>query len=99
MANHFTIKTHFAGLAWVSISRKWQIDRVLQRILICLVPENRNSILNMDTDKLVEYMLQIQERKKCLIVLDDIWSTQAWDALKAAFPAGKSISKLMLTSM
>uniref|UniRef100_A0A166CNA2 Uncharacterized protein n=1 Tax=Daucus carota subsp. sativus TaxID=79200 RepID=A0A166CNA2_DAUCS len=96
--NHSAIKTHFAGLAWVSISRKWQTDRVLQRILICLVPENRNSILNMDTDKLVEYMLQIQERKKCLIVLDDIWSSQAWDALKAAFPAGKSISKLMLTS-
>nr|XP_017231913.1 PREDICTED: probable disease resistance protein At1g58602 [Daucus carota subsp. sativus] len=96
--NHSAIKTRFAGLAWVSISRKWQTDRVLQRILICLVPENKDSILNMDTDKLVEYMLQIQERKKCLIVLDDIWSTDAWDALKGAFPAGKSISKLMLTS-
>nr|XP_017234618.1 PREDICTED: LOW QUALITY PROTEIN: probable disease resistance protein At1g58602 [Daucus carota subsp. sativus] len=96
--NHSAIKTHFAGLAWVSISRKWQTDRVLQRILICLVPENKNSILNMDSDKLVEYMLQIQGRKKCLIVLDDIWSTDTWDALKAAFPAGKSMSKLMLTS-
>ncbi|XP_017233053.2 probable disease resistance protein At1g59620 [Daucus carota subsp. sativus] len=96
--NHSAIKTHFAGLAWVTISQKWQTDRVLQRILICLVPENKESILNMDTDKLVEYMLQIQERKKCLIVLDDIWSTHAWDALKAAFPAGKSMSKLMLTS-
>nr|XP_017234608.1 PREDICTED: probable disease resistance protein RF45 [Daucus carota subsp. sativus] len=96
--NHSAIKTHFAGLAWVSISRKWQTDRVLQRILICLVPENKNSILNMETDKLVEYMLQIQERKKCLIVLDDIWSTHDWNALKAAFPAGKSISRLMLTS-
>ncbi|KAL1826396.1 hypothetical protein ACET3Z_004808 [Daucus carota] len=96
--NHSAIKTHFAGLAWVSISQKWQTDRVMQRILICLVPENKNSILNMETDKLVENMLQIQERKKCLIVLDDIWSTDTWDALKAAFPAGKSISKLMLTS-
>ncbi|XP_063942557.1 probable disease resistance protein At1g59620 [Daucus carota subsp. sativus] len=97
--NHSAIKTHFAaGLAWVTISRKWQTDRVLQRILICLVPGNKDSILNMDTDKLVEYMLQIQGRKKCLIVLDDIWSTDAWDALKAAFPAGKSMSKLMLTS-
>ncbi|XP_063942708.1 probable disease resistance RPP8-like protein 2 [Daucus carota subsp. sativus] len=96
--NHSAIKTHFAGLAWVSISRKWQTDRVLQRILICLVPENKESILNMDSNKLVEYMLHIKERKKCLIVLDDIWSTDAWDALKAAFPAGKSISKLMLTS-
>nr|XP_017233048.1 PREDICTED: probable disease resistance protein At1g58602 [Daucus carota subsp. sativus] len=96
--NHSAIKTHFAGLAWVSISQKWQTDRVLQRILICLAPENRNSILDMDTDELVEYMLQIQERKKCLIVLDDIWSTDAWDSLKAAFTSEKSVSKLMLTS-
>nr|XP_017233057.1 PREDICTED: LOW QUALITY PROTEIN: probable disease resistance RPP8-like protein 2 [Daucus carota subsp. sativus] len=71
--NHSAIKTHFAGLAWVSISQKWQTDRVLQRILICLVPENKESILNMDSDKLVEYMLKSQGKKKCLIVLDDIW--------------------------
>ncbi|XP_074356797.1 putative disease resistance protein At1g59620 [Apium graveolens] len=32
--NHSTIKTHFAGLAWVSISQKWQTRQVLQRIII-----------------------------------------------------------------
>lgn len=96
--NHSTIRTYFAGLAWVSISRKWQTKHVLQRILICLVPEKKDEILTLDNNKLVENLLQIQQRKKCLIVLDDIWSTDAWDSLKAAFTAKKSVSRLMLTS-
>ncbi|XP_074361218.1 putative disease resistance protein At1g58400 [Apium graveolens] len=96
--NHSTIMTCFAGLARVTISRKWQRKQVLQRILICLVHEKKAEILNWDEDKLVQKLLKIQQSKKCLIVLDDIWSTDAWDSLKAAFPAENSRSRLMLTS-
>ncbi|XP_074357293.1 putative disease resistance protein RXW24L [Apium graveolens] len=96
--NHSTIKTHFAGLAWVSISQKWQRRQVLQRILICLVHDKKEEILKMDYHKLVENLLEVQQKKKCLIVLDDIWSNDAWDSIKLAFAAEKSISKLMLTS-
>ncbi|XP_074361217.1 putative disease resistance protein At1g59620 isoform X2 [Apium graveolens] len=96
--NHSTIKTHFAGLAWVSISQKWQTRQILQRILIGLVHEMKEEIFTWDEDKLVENLLQIQQKKKCLIVLDDIWTNDAWDSIKAAFTAGKSLSKLMLTT-
>ncbi|XP_074357056.1 putative disease resistance protein At1g50180 isoform X2 [Apium graveolens] len=96
--NHSTIKTYFAGLAWVSISQKWQTELVLQRILICLVHDKKEEILKMDYDKLLENLLQVQQQKKCLIVLDDIWSKDTWDSIKLAFTAEKSISKLMLTS-
>ncbi|XP_063946239.1 probable disease resistance RPP8-like protein 2 [Daucus carota subsp. sativus] len=96
--NHPTIKASFAGLAWVSISQKWQTKLVLQRILICLIHEKKEEILTWDDDKLVENLLEIQQRKKCLIVLDDIWTTDAWDSIKSAFTNGTSVSKLMLTS-
>ncbi|XP_074356839.1 putative disease resistance protein RXW24L [Apium graveolens] len=96
--NHSTIKTHFAGLAWVSISQKWQRRQILQRILIGLVYEMKEEIFTWDEGKLVENLLQIQQKKKCLIVLDDIWSNDAWDSIKAAFTAEKSLSKLMLTT-
>ncbi|KAL1825715.1 hypothetical protein ACET3Z_012493 [Daucus carota] len=96
--NHPTIKASFAGLAWVSISQKWQKKLVLQRILICLIHEKKEEILTWDDDKLVQNLLEIQQRKKCLIVLDDIWTTDAWDSLKSAFTTETSLSKLMLTS-
>ncbi|XP_074356798.1 putative disease resistance protein At1g59620 [Apium graveolens] len=96
--NNSTIKTYFAGLAWVSISQKWQTKLVFQRILVCLAHEKKEEILKMDFDKSVENLVEIQQKKKCLIVLDDIWSKDAWDSIKLAFTAEKSISKLMLTS-
>nr|XP_017243167.1 PREDICTED: probable disease resistance protein RF9 isoform X1 [Daucus carota subsp. sativus] len=96
--NHSTIKKHFSGLAWVSISQKWQPKAVLQRILVSLVPEKRAEILHSEVDKLVENLLEIQLKKNCLIVLDDIWSIDAWDSLKAAFPNEICRTKIMLTS-
>lgn len=96
--NNSTIKTHFLGLAWVSISQKWQPRAVLQRILISLVHEKKEEILHMEVDKLVEKLLQIQQMKICLIVLDDIWSEEAWNSLKDAFPTENCRSRLLLTS-
>ena len=71
---------------------------MLQRILVSLVPEKRAEILHSEVDKLVENLLEIQLKKNCLIVLDDIWSIDAWDSLKAAFPNEICRTKIMLTS-
>ena len=60
--------------------------------------KKKEEILTWDDDKLVENLLEIQQRKKCLIVLDDIWTTGAWDSMKSAFTTETSVSKLMLTS-
>ncbi|XP_074357729.1 putative disease resistance protein At1g50180 [Apium graveolens] len=95
---HSTIKTYFTGLAWVSISQKWQTKQVLQRILICLAHERKEEILMMDDEKLVENLKEIQQKKKCLMVLDDIWSTDAWDSIKVAFATEKCLSKLIITT-
>ncbi|WOG86185.1 hypothetical protein DCAR_0205386 [Daucus carota subsp. sativus] len=70
--NHSTIRACFDGLAWVSISQKWEKKQVLQRILVCLDHEKKEEILAMNDDSLVKNLLQIHEKKKCLIVLDDI---------------------------
>ncbi|KAL1826285.1 hypothetical protein ACET3Z_004697 [Daucus carota] len=93
-----TRKACFDGLAWVSISQKWEKKQVLQRILVCLDHEKKEEILAMNVDSLVKNLIQIQEKKKCLIVLDDIWSNDARDSSKDAFTAEGSLSKLMLTS-
>ncbi|WJZ83362.1 hypothetical protein VitviT2T_003052 [Vitis vinifera] len=35
---------------------------------------------------------------KCLVILDDLWTMQAWNSLRPAFPIGKSRSKILLTT-
>ncbi|CBI37944.3 unnamed protein product, partial [Vitis vinifera] len=43
-------------------------------------------------------LYQIQWEKKCLVILDDLWTMQAWNSLRPAFPIGKSRSKILLTT-
>jgi hypothetical protein len=32
------------------------------------------------------------------VILDDIWSTEAWDLLSPAFPSGQVSSKILVTT-
>ncbi|CAN4104527.1 unnamed protein product [Withania somnifera] len=96
---HGDVQSHFQAFAWASISKQWQPRDVLQSILTKLEPENRTRINTMMDAELVKALYKIQERKKCLIVLDDIWSTNFWNSVKDAFPKGKeSRSKILLTT-
>ncbi|KAM7524467.1 hypothetical protein LguiA_014369 [Lonicera macranthoides] len=40
----------------------------------------------MEEDKLIEELRKCFEMKSYLVVLDDVWSTEAWDGIKDAFP-------------
>ncbi|GFQ04433.1 putative disease resistance protein at1g50180 [Phtheirospermum japonicum] len=97
---HMEVRRHFDGFAWTCVSQQWDKKDVLQGILIKLVPEKRGEILGMRDEELVKQLHDVQLKKKCLVVLDDIWSGEAWESLKPAFPntrAGAG-SKIMLTT-
>ncbi|KAL1801943.1 hypothetical protein ACET3Z_030590 [Daucus carota] len=95
---HSTVTSYFDGVAWVSISPRWETKLVLQRILVSLEPRDREEILKMDDAHIIQNLLHVQEKKRCLIVLDDICSTEVWDSIKVAFRSENSSSKLILTS-
>ncbi|KAK8618426.1 hypothetical protein V6N13_132418 [Hibiscus sabdariffa] len=51
-----------------------------------------------DTNLAAE-LFNLLKEKRCLLVLDDIWSIEAWDSLRPAFPiADDARSKILLTS-
>ncbi|XP_016470946.1 putative inactive disease susceptibility protein LOV1 [Nicotiana tabacum] len=95
---HIYVQGHFQAFAWASISKQWQARDVLQRILTKLEPENRTQINMMMDEELVKELYRLQQSKKCLIVLDDIWSTNFWNSARHAFPKGKGCSKILLTT-
>ncbi|KAI7981575.1 putative disease resistance protein [Camellia lanceoleosa] len=56
-------------------------------------------IVTMIDDQLVKLLYQVQQEKKCLVVLDDIWSSHAWKCLSPAFPKGNPKgSKIIVTT-
>ncbi|KAF8389435.1 hypothetical protein HHK36_026130 [Tetracentron sinense] len=96
--NHDVIKCHFGCTAWVFISQQFRRRDVIQGILKRFVNTTNEEMEKMKEDELVEKLYKFLQEKRYLVVLDDIWSTDAWDRLRPAFPNGKTGSKIMLTT-
>ncbi|CAL5413584.1 unnamed protein product [Camellia sinensis] len=97
--HHQDVRCHFDAFAWVSISQQWQLKDVLQRILTKLIPEKSGEIVNMIDDQLVKLLYEFQQPRKCLLVLDDIWSSDVWESLVHAFPTvNTTSSKIIITT-
>nr|KJB45741.1 hypothetical protein B456_007G324700 [Gossypium raimondii] len=88
---------HFEHLAWAFVSQNCQIRKIWEDILSDL-----NILTEVDkkmkVEKLAEKLSSFLEENKCLVILDDIWNTKAWDSLKPAFSARETKSKILLTS-
>ncbi|KAM7488942.1 hypothetical protein LguiB_026426 [Lonicera macranthoides] len=99
--HHPDIRRHFDSFASVCISQKWEKMDVLKGILIKLISadeEKKKEIKEMTEDDLARELCQIQQQKKCLVVLDDIWNNDVWNVLRQAFPYGYTGSRILLTS-
>ena len=104
--HHEQVRSHFDRFAWACISQQWQARDVWEGILTRLTSPSMNErqrISKLRDDELAKELYELQIMMKCLIVLDDIWSEDAWDSLSAGFPqaqAGNCLmgSKILLTS-
>ena len=102
------VRRHFECFAWCSVSQQFNFRALVQEVLVEFLPPNskeeREKIEKMSDHEKVKRVYQIQEEKKCLVILDDVWSTEAWDTLRPAFPillqkAGKGgSSKIVITT-
>ncbi|KAH1084033.1 hypothetical protein J1N35_023794 [Gossypium stocksii] len=98
--HHRQVIDYFDHLAFVYVSQPCQKRNVWEGILSgfkTLKDEDRKK----RDEELAEKLYNILEVKKCLVILDDIWSSDAWDSLKPAFPVARgrhSNSKILLAS-
>lgn len=87
-----SIVLHFHVRLWVSVSQDFQI-RILLQDLCQLGNDNEMTIAD-----LAERLYKSLKGRRYLIVLDDIWCTEAWDAVKSIFPDDNNGSRIILTS-
>ncbi|KAM5554477.1 hypothetical protein ABKV19_022719 [Rosa sericea] len=96
------VKRHFDCFAWVCISQQWEGRDVLEEILIKLTSpttEKRKEISKMKKDEIAREVCSIQQEKRCLVGLDDIWTQEAWHSIKAGFPINEETeSRILLTT-
>nr|KJB45862.1 hypothetical protein B456_007G333900 [Gossypium raimondii] len=98
--HHRQVIDYFDHLAFVYVSQPCQKRNVWEDILSGFKTLDKVDRKIRD-EALAEKLYNILGVKKCLVILDDIWTTEAWDSLKPAFPVATgrhSNSKILLTS-
>ncbi|VVB16805.1 unnamed protein product [Arabis nemorensis] len=96
--HHEMVRCCFNGFAWVCVSQECRQKHVWRSILQSLKPKNEEKrIVEMTVSGLQDELFKLLETEKCLIVLDDLWSTSAWELIQPGF-SHRSGSKILLTS-
>ncbi|CAG7874446.1 unnamed protein product [Brassica rapa] len=100
--HHDIVRSHFVdGFAWICVSQDFKKKDIWQKLLRDLRPHD-TGIEQMNEDTLQAKIFHLLETSKYLIVMDDVWKKEDWDAIKDAFPQerGNTIAgwKMILTS-
>ncbi|XP_020410056.1 putative disease resistance protein At1g50180 isoform X2 [Prunus persica] len=99
--HHKKVRQHFHSFAWVCVSQRFQVRNVWERILIELTSatkEPKQEIKDMTDDEIAKKLFLFLQEMRCLVILDDIWRTEAWNLLEIAFPNVETESTILLTT-
>ncbi|XP_062093366.1 disease resistance protein RPM1-like [Humulus lupulus] len=102
--NDSRVKNHFHQLqAWVNISQLFKLDEVLKQIIqqffkAMKLPLPDEVEKSTDTHFLKITIVDFLSDKRYLVVLDDIWDVDAWEAVKVAFRNNNNGSRVMITT-
>ncbi|KAL2511690.1 Disease resistance protein RPM1 [Abeliophyllum distichum] len=96
------VKKHFQSHAWITVSQLFKIEELLKGIIQQLFQETKQAVprgMNtMNNYQLKEVIKQFLQERRYVLVFDDVWSIQAWDAIKYALPNNSYGSRVIVTT-
>ncbi|XP_068309598.1 putative disease resistance protein At1g50180 [Pyrus communis] len=98
--NHKDVRAEFDCFAWVCVTQQFRKEDVWKKILVQLTSDaDKDKIEKMETDEIAGELCVLQRKKKCLVVLDDMWTRDAWKSLRAGFPMNEGTgSRVLITT-
>lgn len=90
------INGQFDCKAFVSMSQKPDMRKILMDLLSQIL--GNGSPMCFDEQRLIDKLREFLKDKRYLIVIDDIWSTSAWEIVKSAFPDNNLRSRIITTT-
>ncbi|WMV53803.1 hypothetical protein MTR67_047188 [Solanum verrucosum] len=89
-----SIRSRFDKHAWVTISQEYNQRQMLLEVASSITGSNQK----MSDNQLMEIVYRGLKGRRFLIVIDDIWSTEAWDQIQRIFPNDDNKSRILLTT-
>nr|DAD47692.1 TPA_asm: hypothetical protein HUJ06_017629 [Nelumbo nucifera] len=100
--NDESVQGYFRHRAWLNISQSFKVGDLLRSMIEKLfkaseqsIPQEMEKMNDTDLKKILkEFLLE----KTYLIVLDDMWNIDAWEALKLALPRRNLGNRIIITT-
>ncbi|XP_057792304.1 putative late blight resistance protein homolog R1B-16 isoform X2 [Salvia miltiorrhiza] len=95
--HHPLITETFMIRAWVTVSQDYNPQNIFSDLLACF-KEGGIERDGQSNESMEEKVHKILKGRKYLIVLDDMWSPNAWDDVRNAFPEDCNGSGIVITT-
>ncbi|KQK07708.1 disease resistance protein RPM1 [Brachypodium distachyon] len=94
------IQGHFHCHAFVSVSQKPDTTKIIKDVISQLSSKDEftKDLEIWDEKKSIAKLRELLQEKRYLVIIDDIWSTLAWNAIKCAFPENHLSSRIIATT-
>ncbi|CAD6207273.1 unnamed protein product [Miscanthus lutarioriparius] len=99
------LETEFQRQAQVSVSQTFSgkdLQGLLKRLLLQIaLPRTTDLLVNIDTMNADDLERELGERlnnNRYLILIDDVWSIAAWDAIRSKLPSSNCGSRIIVTT-
>ncbi|KAM3254835.1 hypothetical protein ACQJBY_048347 [Aegilops geniculata] len=92
------LEGQFQCRAFVSLSQQPDVKKILRSILAQVSQQEYANIDVWDEEKLINAIREFLKNKRYFVIIDDIWSNQAWKIIKCALFPNDVGSKIMTTT-
>lgn len=94
------VRKNFDCQAWIDVLRPLNLDNVLRNMLRNFDPKGKwqEQVLHEETNCLKEKLRLLLQKKKFLVVLDNVWSNQDLESIVNALPNGFPGSKILIST-
>ncbi|KAG8391292.1 hypothetical protein BUALT_Bualt01G0172800 [Buddleja alternifolia] len=96
------VKKHFQNHAWITVSQSFKVEELLKDTIRQLFDQMKlpipQAISTMSNNKLKTIIKDFLRHKRFVLIFDDVWSIQAWEAIKYALPNEDQGSRVIVTT-
>nr|UBY07415.1 NBS-LRR disease resistance protein [Dasypyrum villosum] len=94
------IRGHFDCHAFVSVSQKPDTMKIIKDVIsqVSYRDEFKKDMEIWDEKKSISKLRELLQEKRYLVIIDDIWSIVAWNAISCAFPENSCSSRIVATT-
>jgi hypothetical protein len=95
---YHTLEGQFQCRAFVSLSQQPDVKKILRNIFSQVSLQELFNMEMWDEEKLINTIREFLKNKRYFIVIDDVWSTQAWKTIKCALYMNNCGSRIITTT-